>query len=249
MSYHLLRERSVVTILSKKMEKIIAFFKPPDPKQLAKQWQSNIRKEQRRIDANINDIKRECAKTTREIKTCLKRQDVQSARVLAKEIAKARRTMESLYETKANYNSISMRLGESVGRLAQAGSVKTSAEILKSMNAIANVGQATKDVVAMSKEMFKLGVIEDVLEDAFAGMASTDDEEEETERVTCLKSSPRGRGCNAEKVVEQPKTTGAVARSASKKKMRRHPVVVDVCRLPRLREKYIVVLYRFRSFD
>ena len=117
------------------MEKIIAFFKPPDPKQLAKQWQSNIRKEQRRIDANINDIKRECAKTTREIKTCLKRQDVQSARVLAKEIAKARRTMESLYETKANYNSISMRLGESVGRLAQAGSVKTSAEILKSMNA------------------------------------------------------------------------------------------------------------------
>ena len=79
--------------------------------------------------------------------------------------------MESLYETKADYNSISARLGESVGRLAQAGSVKTSAEILKSMNAIANVGQATKDVVAMSKEMFKLGVIEDVLEDAFAGMA------------------------------------------------------------------------------
>ena len=59
------------------MEKIIAFFKPPDPKQLAKQWQSNIRKEQRRIDANINEIKRECMKTTREIKTCLKRQDVQ----------------------------------------------------------------------------------------------------------------------------------------------------------------------------
>ena len=68
------------------------------------------------------------------------------------------------------------------------------------MNAIANVGQATKDVVAMSKEMFKLGVIEDVLEDAFAGMASTDDEEEETERaVDCdfERVRRRGRGCNA----------------------------------------------------
>lgn len=226
------------------MEKIIAFFKPPDPKQLAKQWQSNIRKEQRRIDANINDIKRECAKTTREIKTCLKRQDVQSARVLAKEIAKARRTMESLYETKANYNSISMRLGESVGRLAQAGSVKTSAEILKSMNAIANVGQATKDVVAMSKEMFKLGVIEDVLEDAFAGMASMDDEEEETERavdVILKEFAGEVAGAMPEKVVEheQPKTTEAVVvPSVSKEEdERRHPVVVDVqSRLDALRE-------------
>ena len=92
-----------------------------------------------------------------------------------------------------------MRLGESVGRLAQAGSVKTSAEILKSMNAIANVGQATKDVVAMSKEMFKLGVIEDVLEDAFAD-GFDDDEEEETERavdVILKRVCRRGRGCNA----------------------------------------------------
>lgn len=227
------------------MEKIIAFFKPPDPKQLAKQWQSNIRKEQRRIDANINDIKRECMKTTREIKTCLKRQDVNSARVLAKEIAKARKTMESLYETKANYNSISMRLGESVGRLAQAGSVKTSAEILKSMNAIANVGQATKDVVAMSKEMFKLGVIEDVLEDAFAGMASTDDEEEETERavdVILKEFAGEVAGAMPEKVVEQqqqqPKTAEAVVvPSVSKEEDERRPVVVDVqSRLDALRE-------------
>jgi len=227
------------------MEKIIAFFKPPDPKQLAKQWQSNIRKEQRRIDVNINDIKRECAKSTREIKTCLKRQDVNSARVLAKEIAKARKTMESLYETKANYNSISMRLGESVGRLAQAGSVKTSAEILKSMNAIANVGQATKDVVAMSKEMFKLGVIEDVLEDAFAGMASIEDEEEETERavdVILKEFAGEVAGAMPEKVVEQqqqqPKTAEAVVvPSVSKEEDERRPVVVDVqSRLDALRE-------------
>ena len=153
--------------------------------------------------------------------------------------------MESLYETKANYNSISMRLGESVGRLAQAGSVKTSAEILKSMNAIANVGQATKDVVAMSKEMFKLGVIEDVLEDAFAGMASTDDEEEETERavdVILKEFAGEVAGAMPEKVVEQrqqqPKTTEAVVvPSVSKEEDERRPVVVDVqSRLDALRE-------------
>lgn len=113
------------------MDKIIQFFKPADPKQVAKKWQSHIRSEQRRLDSQINDIKRELSKTTREIKACLKRSDVNSARVLAVQVCKARKTIENLYETKANYNSISMRLGESVGRLTQVGSLGKSSEILK----------------------------------------------------------------------------------------------------------------------
>jgi len=47
------------------------------------------------------------------------------------QVCKARKTIENLYETKANYNSISMRLGESVGRLTQVGSLGKSSEILK----------------------------------------------------------------------------------------------------------------------
>jgi len=231
------------------MDKIIQFFKPADPKQVAKKWQSNIRSEQRRLDSQINDIKRELSKTTREIKQCLKRSDVNSARVLAMQVCKARKTIENLYETKANYNSISMRLGESVGRLTQVGSLGKSSEILKvramrsfperlcccfvtfffslfvlfilflvflslslsfararsdrfllllllsararranertnkqSMNAIANVGRASKDVVAMSKEMFKMGVIEDVLEDTLGMNALSAEEEDETDK-------------------------------------------------------------------
>ena len=113
------------------MDKIVAFFKPPDPKTLAKQWQSQIRKEQRQLDAQVRDIERELAKTRREIKACLKRRDQKSAKVLAMHTCKARKTIEALYETKANYDSISMRLGESVGRLTQVGSVGKSSEILK----------------------------------------------------------------------------------------------------------------------
>ena len=113
------------------MDKIVAFFKPPDPKTLAKQWQSKIRKEQRQLDVQVRDIERELAKTRREIKACLKRKDARSAKVLAIQVCKARKTIESLYETKANYNSISMRLGESVGRLTQVGSLGKSSEILK----------------------------------------------------------------------------------------------------------------------
>ena len=83
------------------------------------------------IGAQVRDIERELAKTRREIKACLKRKDQKSAKVLAMHTCKARKTIEALYETKANYDSISMRLGESVGRLTQVGSVGKSSEILK----------------------------------------------------------------------------------------------------------------------
>jgi len=52
----------------------------------------------------------------------------------------------------------------------------------QSMNAIANVGRASKDVVAMSKEMFKMGVIEDVLEDTLGMNALSAEEEDETDK-------------------------------------------------------------------
>ena len=50
------------------------------------------------------------------------------------------------------------------------------------MNAIANVGRASKDVVAMSKEMFKMGVIEDVLEDTLGMNSLSAEEEDETDK-------------------------------------------------------------------
>ena len=124
------RRRKIIIIMDFKIVK--AFFKPnPDPKTLCKRWQSRIRKEQRQLDAQVRDIERELAKTRREIKACLKRKDARSAKVLAIQTCKARKTIEALYETKANYNSISMRLGESVARLSQVGSLGKSSEILK----------------------------------------------------------------------------------------------------------------------
>ena len=50
------------------------------------------------------------------------------------------------------------------------------------MNAIANVGRASKDVVAMSKEMFKMGVIEDVLEETLGMNSLSAEEEDETDK-------------------------------------------------------------------
>ncbi|KAG2250731.1 hypothetical protein Bca52824_080867 [Brassica carinata] len=55
------------------------------------------------------------------IKEAAKRNDMVSAKALAKEIVSSRRTVNKLYENKAQMNSISMHLGESIvmSRLAR----------------------------------------------------------------------------------------------------------------------------------
>ena len=85
------------------------------------------------------------------------------------------------------------------------------------MNAIANVGRASKDIVAMSKEMFKMGVIEDVLEDSLA--TTEEDEETDAEGDAILKEiAGEVSGTLPEKVktsVAEAKTSKAVAAAAT----------------------------------
>ena len=82
------------------------------------------------------------------------------------------------------------------------------------MNAIANVGRASKDIVAMSKEMFKMGVIEDVLEDT---LATTEEDEETDAEVDAILKEIAGevRGTLPEPSVPEAKTSKAVAAAAT----------------------------------
>jgi len=90
------------------------------------------------------------------------------------------------------------------------------------MNAIANVGRASKDVVAMSKEMFKMGIIEDVLEDTLATsthFSNTEEDEETDAEVEAILKEIAGEvsGTLPEKVsVAETKTSKAVAAAATK---------------------------------
>ena len=107
------------------------------------------------------------------------------------------------------------------------------------MNAIANVGRASKDIVAMSKEMFKMGVIEDVLEDT---LATTEEDEETDAEVDAILKEIAGEvsGTLPEKVktslVAEAKTSKAVAAAATSSsfaaaaaaaKVENHPAVPE----------------------
>ncbi|XP_052882485.1 vacuolar protein sorting-associated protein 24 homolog 1 isoform X2 [Gossypium arboreum] len=128
-----------------------------------------------------SDIQREEKNVQKAIKDAAKRNDMVSAKSLAMEIVRSRRTVNRLYENKAQLNSISMHLGESVAIARTVGHLSKSAEVMKLVNNLMKAPEVAVTMQEFSKEMTKAGVIEESVNDALDNALDSEDIEEETE--------------------------------------------------------------------
>ncbi|MBA0629500.1 hypothetical protein Godav_024048 [Gossypium davidsonii] len=126
-------------------------------------------------------IQREEKGVQKAIREAAKRNDMGSAKALAKEIVMSRKAVNRLYENKAQLNSISMHLGESVAIARTVGHLSKSAEVMKLVNNLMKAPQMAATMQEFSKEMIKAGVIEEMVNDALDSALDSEDIEEETE--------------------------------------------------------------------
>uniref|UniRef100_A0A2N9ELQ2 Vacuolar protein sorting-associated protein 24 homolog 1 n=1 Tax=Fagus sylvatica TaxID=28930 RepID=A0A2N9ELQ2_FAGSY len=149
------------------MEKVMNMLKPkPNPQQQLRDWQ-HIQREEKSVQKAIRDA--------------AKRNDMGSAKALAKEIVSSRKTVNRLYENKAQLNSISMHLGESVAIARTVGHLSKSAEVMKLVNNLMKAPEMAVTMHEFSKEMTKAGVIEEIVNDAVDSALDSDDIEDEIE--------------------------------------------------------------------
>nr|XP_027125825.1 vacuolar protein sorting-associated protein 24 homolog 1-like [Coffea arabica] len=174
------------------MEKVMNMIKPkPNPQQLLRDWQRRLRQECRNIERQIRGIyddsdhkiytEKEEKNVQKAIKEAAKRNDMGSAKSLAKELVRSRKTVNRLYENKAQMNSISMHLGESVAIARTVGHLSKSAEVMKLVNNLMKAPEVAITMQEFSKEMTKAGVIEELVNDAVDNALDSEDIEEETE--------------------------------------------------------------------
>ncbi|XP_074268211.1 vacuolar protein sorting-associated protein 24 homolog 1-like isoform X2 [Silene latifolia] len=100
---------------------------------------------------------------------------------LAREIVMSRKTVNRLHENKAQLNSISMHLGESVAIARTVGHLQKSAEVMKIVNNLMKAPQVAVTMQEFSKEMVKAGIIEEFVNEALDDALDSEDMEEETE--------------------------------------------------------------------
>ncbi|CAL0304058.1 unnamed protein product [Lupinus luteus] len=164
------------------MEKMMNILKPKaNPQQLLRDWQRKLRQECRNIERQIRDIQREEKNVQKAIREAAKRNDMGSAKALAKELVSSRRTVNRLYENKAQLNSISMHLGESVAIARTVGHLSKSAEVMKIVNNLMKAPEMAVTMQEFSKEMTKAGVIEEIVNDAVDSALDSEDIEDEIE--------------------------------------------------------------------
>ncbi|KAG6504059.1 vacuolar protein sorting-associated protein 24 homolog 1-like [Zingiber officinale] len=164
------------------MESVKNLLRPkPNPQQQLREWQRRLRQEGRNIERQIRDVQREEKNVQKAIKEAAKRNDMASAKSLAKEIVRSRRAVNRLYENKAQLNSVSMHLGELVATARTVGHLSKSAEVMKLVNNLMKAPEVAATMQEFSKEMTKAGVMEEMVNDAVDTALDSEDIEEEIE--------------------------------------------------------------------
>lgn len=160
----------------------MGLMKPkPTPKEQLREWQRKLRQETRNVDRQIRDIQREEKGVQKSIKEAAKRNDLGSARSLARELVNARKVVERLHENKAQLNSISMHLGESVATVTAVGHIQKSTEVMKLVNGLLKAPEVAATMQDLQKEMMKSGVVEEMVTDSLDAALDNEDIEEEIE--------------------------------------------------------------------
>ena len=156
------------------------FGKPPkkEPKEHVREWSANIRKEARQLDRQLRTIRTEEAKIQKSIKDAAKKNQKDVCYILAKEIIQSRKATNKIYSTKAQLNSVEMQLKNQLATARIAGTLQQSTEVMQGMQALIKIPEIQGVMQAMSKEMMKAGIIEEMLEDTFENMEDQDELED-----------------------------------------------------------------------
>jgi len=161
------------------------FGKKVTPEEYVKKWKRELKKEERNLDKTIRSIELEEQKIKRSIKELAKKGDKQnlaSAKHLAKELIRSRKAKENIYKSKAQLNSVSMQLSQNLSMMKVAGVMQKSTQVMAMMNNMIRLPQLNKVMMVMAREMEKAGLIEEMMDDAMPddeGIEEAADEEVE----------------------------------------------------------------------
>ena len=153
---------------------------PPDPKKFVRESSAALRKQDRVLDRQIRNIEREEEKVKKSIKQAAKNGDKTTCGILAKEIINSRKAKSRIYTAKANIKSVELTMKQQAAMVRTTGALEKSTKVMESMQKLIKVAEVRDSMMDLQKEMMKMGIVDEMLDDTF----STLDEDEELEEAT-----------------------------------------------------------------
>lgn len=178
----------------------------PDPREQKRKCDQLINRNQRELDKQLRSLKTTETKTKRMIQQCARRNDIKSARLLAKEIVKAQKHRESLLKSKAQLGSIQMQVGEAFALQKLQGSMATSTKLMREVNQLVKLPELMGTMQQLGQELIKSGIIDEMVTDTLdtaVEASALEDGEEEEQQVNHILSEILDGG-NKQKETKRP---------------------------------------------
>ncbi|KAH7709135.1 Protein T27F7.1 [Aphelenchoides avenae] len=154
-----------------------------DPRDQVREMTRKLNGEKRSISRQIAGIQREEEKVKRQIKEAAKKGDRGACVILAKSLIQSRKTVNKLYLSQSQIQSVIMSMEHQLATIRMAGSIQQSTEVMRAMQQLVKVPQIMQTMREMSKEMTKVGIIEEMIEETMESLEPEDMEEQAQEEV------------------------------------------------------------------
>jgi len=131
-------------------------------------------------------IKRDEVKISREITKLAKAGNTSQARLLAKSVVGSRKQCERLMNQKAQLAGVEMQVASMASMAAVSGAFEKSTSVMKAMGKLVKAPEMAATMRTMQAEMMKMGIIEEVVDDAMEALDDDDLEEAADEEIAMV---------------------------------------------------------------
>ncbi|CAG98918.1 ESCRT-III subunit protein VPS24 [Kluyveromyces lactis] len=155
----------------------------PDPKEQHRKLKSILRKNDRQLSKSLNELSSLKAKTQQLIKQAAKQNDIKTVRLYAKELYHVNKQYNRMYTSKAQLQSVGMKIEECFQMNKLQDKMAQSAVLMRDVNSLVRLPQLRGTMIELEKELVKSGIITEMMDDAMESYEDMEEEEEINEQV------------------------------------------------------------------
>ncbi|CCK68366.1 ESCRT-III subunit protein VPS24 KNAG_0A07130 [Huiozyma naganishii CBS 8797] len=153
----------------------------PDPKEQHRRIKGVLRKNGRAIDRNLRDLSALQGKTKQLIQRAAKKQDYKSVQVYAKELYQINKQYGRMYTSKAQLDSVGMKIEEAYKMRTITNQMAQSASLMHEVNSLVHLPQLQSTMVELEKELMKAGIISEMVDDTMESVGEDTELDEEVD--------------------------------------------------------------------
>ncbi|KAM9953623.1 hypothetical protein ACTFIW_006996 [Dictyostelium discoideum] len=159
------------------------FGKQKTPKEVLRENQRNLTKSMREIDRERVSLQNQEKKIILDIKKMAKQGQMNSAKIMAKDLVRTRYHIQKFYEMKTQLQAVSLRIQTLQSTQAMAEAMKGVTKAMITMNRQMNLPQFTKIMMEFEQQSDKMDMKEEMMNDTMDQVMEQDGEEEQSQEI------------------------------------------------------------------